>query len=281
MRVPSRRARRSAPFGAQRLTPVSVRTSRMSAAGRPTASLRAHPVRRWATGFSDSTVASRSTMIRAWGNCSNACSESVRSLAMSPKYRRAYFRLQLLQPALQPERPRTQDVLVEAGIADGLAAEPGLEAVEAKPRMVGRRLFRDSPPVVAVAAERLEVEHRLPMQHVVRHQLPLVVARPAEQVVGGGAEPEDHDPRQGLPFMVGEIKAHLVARAKQVDGGLVIGGARQVNLLPLAGVGRQLREGRDIPGSPNPDALLFSQVQVVAGLRFEARPQAVRVDVDP
>src|ERR1700737_2886993 len=195
MRVPSRSARRSAPLGAQRLTPVSVRTSRMSAAGRPTASLRAHPVRRSPTGFNDNTLVSRSTMIRAWGNCSNACSESVRSLAMSPQYRhwRADSRLQLLEPAFQPERPRPKDVLVEADIAGRLAAEAGLEAVEAEPGMVGRRLFRDAPPVVGLATERLEVQHRLPVQQVVRHQLTLAVPRPAEEVVGGRAETEDHD----------------------------------------------------------------------------------------
>src|ERR1700736_2263694 len=131
MRVPSRRARRNAPLGAHRLTPVSVRTSRMSAAGRPTASLRAHPVRRSPTGFNDNTVVSRSTMIRAWGNCSNACSESVRSLAMSSQYRhsRANSRLQLLKPPLQLERTRAQHVLVETDIAERLTPEAGLETV--------------------------------------------------------------------------------------------------------------------------------------------------------
>src|ERR1700682_1025094 len=131
MRVPSRSARRSAPLGAQRLTPVSVRTSRMSAAGRPTASLRAHPVRRSPTGFNDSTVVSRSTMIRAWGNCSNPASESVRSLAMSSQYRhsRAHSRLQLLEPPLQLERTGAQHALVETDIADRLAPEAGLETV--------------------------------------------------------------------------------------------------------------------------------------------------------
>src|SRR5216683_4070283 len=150
MRVPSRRARRSAPLGAQRFTPVSVRTSRMSAAGRPTASLTAHPVRRSPTWFNDSTVVSRSTMIRAWGNCSNACSESVRSLAMSPQYRRAYFRLQLLQPPLQFQGARPQDALVEADVADRLATKAGLEAIEPEPRVIRGRLFRDPPPVIGV-----------------------------------------------------------------------------------------------------------------------------------
>src|ERR1700724_4572814 len=106
----------------------------MSAAGRPTASLRAHPVRRSPTGFTDSTVVSRSTMIRAWGNCSKACSESVRSLAISPQYRTAHFCLQLLQAPLQFQRARPQHVLVEAGVADRLAAEAGLEPGEPQPR---------------------------------------------------------------------------------------------------------------------------------------------------
>src|ERR1700730_9060308 len=135
MSVRSRKARRSAPLGAHRLTPVSVRTSRMSAAGRPTASLRAHPVRRSPTGVTESNVASRPTMIRSWGHCSNACSESVRSLAMSSQYRHggAYFRLQLLEPSLELERTGAQRALVEADVADRLAAAPGLGSVENGP----------------------------------------------------------------------------------------------------------------------------------------------------
>src|SRR5260370_12312698 len=112
-------------------------------------------------------------MIRAWGNCSKACSESVRSLAMSRQYRRAYFRLQLLQPSLQRERTRTQDVLVQADVPDRLAAEAGLETVETEPRMVRRRLLGDPPPVIRLTAEGLEVEHRLPAQQVIGHELPL------------------------------------------------------------------------------------------------------------
>src|SRR6202171_1172316 len=158
MRVPRRSARRSAPWGAQRLTPVSVRTSRISAAGRPTASLRTHPVRRSPTGFTDSTVVSRSTMIRAWGNCSKACSESVRSLAISPKYRHGgpYFPLQLLQGPLQLERTGAQDGLVDADVAGRSAAQAGLEPVKPEPRMVRCRFLRDPPPVVGIAAEDLE-----------------------------------------------------------------------------------------------------------------------------
>src|SRR5919204_5416378 len=171
MRVPRRSARRSAPLGAQRLTPVSVRTSRMSAAGRPTASPLNQPVSRSATAFKERTVASRSTTTRAWGNCSKACSESVRSLPMSPQYRRAQARFELLQPPLQPQPPGAQPLLVEADIADCLAAEPGLEAVEAEPGMIWRRLFWYAPPVVGVATQRSKVEHGAPVQQVVGHQL--------------------------------------------------------------------------------------------------------------
>src|SRR5438132_4188259 len=167
MRVPRRRARRSAPLGAHRLTPVSVRTSRMSAAGRPIASRCAHPVKRSATEFREMTVASRSTMISAWGNCSNACSESVRSLAMSPQYRAAHVGLQLLQAALKLQGAGAQHVLVETDVADSLAAEAGLEAVEPKPGVVGGRLLRDAPPVIGVAPHRFEIEHGPPVQQVV------------------------------------------------------------------------------------------------------------------
>src|SRR5206468_10724818 len=122
----------------------------MSAAGRPSASPRSHPVRRSATGFRAITVASRSTRMRAWGNCSNACSESVRSLAMSPQYRLANSCLQLLEAPFQLKRARTQHMLIEADVADRLAAEAGLEVVQPKPRMVGFRLVRDLLPVVRV-----------------------------------------------------------------------------------------------------------------------------------
>src|ERR1700674_2858921 len=282
MRVPSRRARRNAPLGAHRLTPVCVRTSRMSAAGRPTASLRAHPVRRSPTGFTESTVASRSTMIRAWGNCSNACSESVRSLAMSSQYRHggAYFRLQLLEPSFELERTGAQNVLVEADVADRLAAEAGLKSVETEPRMVWRGLLRDPPPVVGVAAEGLEVKHRLPVQQVIRHQLPLAVARAAEEVIGGLAQAEDHDPAKRVTLVLREVEPHLVRRAEEVKRRLVISHARQVDALPFAGVGRQAREGRDIARGAHGDTLLLREVQVVAGLRLEARLERVRVEVD-
>src|SRR5689334_8812934 len=101
----------------------------MSAAGRPTASPRAHPVISSATGFKDSTVACRSTRISAWGNCSNACSERVLSLAMSPQYRSAQAPLQLLQARFQRQTPRSQGALVEPDVADGFPAEAGLEAI--------------------------------------------------------------------------------------------------------------------------------------------------------
>src|SRR3982075_1104734 len=207
MLVPRRRARRSAPFGAHRLTPVSVRTSRMSAAGRPAASRCAHPVSRSATEFKEITVASRSTMISAWGNCSKACSESVRSRAMSPQYRAGHFRLQLLQPPLQFQWAGAQHVFIETDVADGLPAEPRLEAVEPEPGVVRCRLFRDAPPVVGVAAQGAEVEHRLPVQEVIRHQLALAIARSAEQVVGGFAEAEYHEPAQNVALVLGEVKA--------------------------------------------------------------------------
>src|ERR1700694_2798921 len=228
MRVPRRSARRSAPLGAQRLTPVSVRTSRISAAGRPTASLRAHPVRRSPTGFTDSTVVSRSTMIRAWGNCSKACSESVRSLAISPKYRHGgpYFPLQLLQPPFQLERTGAQDVLVEADVAHRFAAEASLESVQTEPGMVRCRFLRDPPPVIGVAAEGPEVDHRLPVQQVIRHQLPLAVARPTEEVVGGLPEAEDHDASQGVALVFGEVNPYLVGGTEDVERGLVVGNAR-------------------------------------------------------
>src|SRR6267378_872729 len=282
MRVPILSARRSAPLGAQRLTPVSVRTSRMSAAGRPIASLMAHPVRRSPTAFNDSTVVSRSTRMRAWGNCSNACSESVRSLAISPQYmhRRAYFRLCLLEPPLELERTGPQDVLVEADVADRLAAEPGFETVEAEPRMVRCRFLRDSPPVIGIAAERLEVEHRLPVQQVIRHQLPLAVARAAEEVVGSLAETEDHDAAEGLALVVGEVEPHLVGRAEEVERGPVVGDPRQMDALPLAGLGRQAGEGRDIARGTHGHPLLFRQVEVVAGLRLETGLQRLRIEVD-
>src|ERR1700694_1096130 len=176
MRVPSRRARRSAPFGAQRLTPVSVRTSRMSAAGRPAASRCVHPVRFSATEFREITVASRSTMISAWGNCSQACSSRESSLAMSRKYRAANFRLQLLQAPFQLQRTGAQHMLVEAGIADRLATEAGLEPIEPKPWVVRGRFFRDPPPVIGIAAHRAEIEHGLPVQQVVGHQLAFLIA---------------------------------------------------------------------------------------------------------
>src|ERR1700674_1366777 len=164
MRVPRRRAARSAPLGAHRLTPVSVRTPRMSPAGRPAASRCAHPVKCSATEFKEMTAASRSTMIRAWGNCAKACSESVRSLAMSPQYRTAHFRLQLLQAPLQFQWAGAQHVLVKAGVADRLAAEAGLEPIEPEPRVVLGRLFRDPPPVIGIATHRAEIEHGLPVQ---------------------------------------------------------------------------------------------------------------------
>src|ERR1700731_1355995 len=169
MRVPRRRARRSAPLGAHRLTPVSVRTSRMSAAGRPAASRCAHPVRRSATSFRVITVASRSTMTSAWGNCSKACSESVRSLAMSPQYRAANFRLQLLQSPFQLQWAGAQRMLVEADVASRLAAEAGLEPIEPKPWVVRGRFFWDPPPVIRIAAHGAEIEYGLPVQQVVGH----------------------------------------------------------------------------------------------------------------
>src|ERR1700737_4352415 len=282
MRVPSRNARRSAPLGAHRLTPVSVRTSRMSAAGRPTASLRAHPVRRSPTGFTDSTVVSRSTMIRAWGNCSKACSESVRSLAISPKYRHggAYFPLQLLQPPLQLERTGSQDVLVEAEVADRFTAESGLESVQTEPRMVRCRFLRDPPPVIGVAAEGPEIEHRLPVQQVVRHQLPLAVARPTKEVVSGLPEAEDHDASKRVAFVLGEVNPNLVGGAEDVERGLVVGDAGEMDPLPLAGVRRQPREGCDIAGSSHRHPLLLREVEVVAGLRLETGLERFRVEVD-
>src|SRR5437899_3981000 len=89
--------------------------------------------------------------------------------------------------------------------------------------MVGRRFLWDPPPVIGIAAERLEVEHGLPVQQVIRHQLALAVARAAEEVVGGLAETEDHDASQGLTLVLGEVESYLVGRAEEVERGLVVG----------------------------------------------------------
>src|ERR1700731_1139846 len=280
MRVPRRRARRSAPLGAHRLTPVSVRTSRMSAAGRPAASRCVHPVRCSATEFREITGASRSTMISAWGNCSKACSESVRSLAMSPQYRAAHFRLQLLQPALQLQWAGAPHVLVEAGVADRLATEAGLEPVEPEPWVVRSRFFRDAPPVIDIAAHSTEIEHGLPVQQVVGDQLALLIAGSAEQVIGGFAEAKDHDPAENVTLVVGEIQPNLVRRPENLEHRLVVGDPRQVHALALAGLGRQLREGGDIARAAHPNALLFGEVQVVPGFRLKAGFQRVRVEID-
>src|ERR1700730_677390 len=277
MRVPRRRARRSAPFGAHRLTPVSVRTSRMSAAGRPAASRCVHPVRRSATSFREMTVASRSTMISAWGNCSKACSESVRSLAMSPQYRSADFRLQLLQAPLQLQWAGAQHVLVEAGVTDRLAAEAGLEPIEPKPWVVRGRFFRDPPPVIGIAAHGAEIEHGLPVQQVVGHQLALLIAGSAKQVVGGFSEAEDHDPAKNVALVVREIQPNLVRRPEDLERRLVVGDSREVKPLPLAGLGGQLREGDDIARAAYPNDLFFGEVQVVPGLWLEAGFQRVRI----
>src|SRR5207248_11681034 len=104
----------------------------------------------------------------------------------SPQYMHwgADFRLQLLKAPFELERNGAQDPLVDADVADRLAAETGLEPVETEPGVVGRRFLRDPPPVVGMAAERFEVEHRLPVQQVIRHQFALAVARAAEEVVG-------------------------------------------------------------------------------------------------
>src|SRR2546427_12503901 len=132
----------------------------------------------------------------------------------------ADFRLQLLEAPLELERNGAQDVLVEADVADRLAAEAGLETIEAEPGVVGRRFLRDPPPVVGIAAESLEVEHRLPVQEVIRHQLALAVARAAEEVVGRLAESEDHDAAQRVAIMLGEVEPYLVGRAEEVERGL-------------------------------------------------------------
>src|SRR5919201_751903 len=168
MRVPSLSARRSAPLGAPRLTPVSVRTSRMSAAGRPTASPRAHPVSLSATGLSETTVACRSTTISAWGNCSNACWERVRSLAMSPQYRSRYAALQLLQARFERVRHRAQNPLIQSDVADGFSPETGFESIQTKPWVVRGGFFGNAPPVVGLASQGAEIQHRLPVQQIVR-----------------------------------------------------------------------------------------------------------------
>src|SRR5438874_7193362 len=122
-------------------------------------------------------------------------------------------RLQLLEAPFELERNGAQDLLVEANVADRLAAETGLEPVETEPGVVGRRFLRDPPPVVGMAAERLEVEHRLPVQQVIRHQLALAVARATEKVVGRLAQAEDHDASEGFALVFREVEAYLVGRA--------------------------------------------------------------------
>ena len=146
--------------------------------------------------------------------------------------------------------------------------------------MIGRRFLRNSPPIVGIAAEGLEVEHRLPVQQVIRHQLALAVARAAEKVVGRLAETEDHDASQGVALVLGKVQPYLVRRAEEVERGLVIGNARQVDALPLAGVGCQAGEGRHVARGAHRHSLFFRQVEVVAGLWLEAGLERFRVEVD-
>src|SRR5207248_4826560 len=70
------------------------------------------------------------------------------------------FRLQLLEAPFELERNGAQDPLVEADVADRLAAETSLETVETEPGVIGRRFLRNPPPIVGIAAEGPEVAHR-------------------------------------------------------------------------------------------------------------------------
>src|SRR2546421_6363640 len=195
----------------------------MSAAGRPPAPPRAHPVSCSAPGFKETTVAWRSTTTKAWGNCSNACCERVRSLAMSPQYRSAYPGLQSLQALFDAVRHRTQHPLVKTDVAHRFPAEAGFEAVEAEPGMVGGRLFRHAPPVITIAAQRAEIEHGAPVKQVVRHQVALHIGRAADEVVGGLAEATDHDAGQHVAVVPGQVETDSVGGAEEIDGRLVEG----------------------------------------------------------
>src|SRR5438067_3519400 len=241
----------------------------MSAAGRPTASPRAHPVSCSATGFKETTVAWRSTTTKAWGNCSNACCERVRSLAMSPQYRSAYPALQSLQALFDAVRHRTQHPLVEADVAHRFAAEAGFEAVEAEPGMVGGRLFRHAPPVITIAAQRAEIEHGAPVKQIVRHQLTLHIGRAAEEVVSGLAEAKDHDAGQHVAVMPGQVEADSIGGAEEVESGLVEGAAGEVDTLTFRGLAGEACEGADILRADHLDSLAFRQVEVVPGFLFE------------
>ena len=80
--------------------------------------------------------------------------------------------------------------------------------------------------------------------------------------------------------MFREVEAYLVGRAEEVERGLVVGDTRQVDALPLAGVGCQAGEGRHIARGAHLNPLLFRQVEVVAGLRLESGLERLRVEVD-
>ena len=105
-------------------------------------------------------------------------------------------------------------MLVEADVADRFPTEAGLEPIEPEPWVVRGRLFRDSPPVIGIATHGTEIEHGLPVQQVVGHQLALAIAGPAEQVIGGFPEAEHHDPAERVALVLGQVQAHLVGGPK-------------------------------------------------------------------
>ena len=112
--------------------------------------------------------------------------------------------------------------------------------------MIRSRLLRDAPPVIGVAAECPKIEHRLPVQQIVGHQLALALGGAPEQVVGRLAEAKDHDAGQQVTLVLRQIEPDLVAPAEQVEGSLVVGGTRQVNPLPFRRLAGEAGEYRYI-----------------------------------
>ena len=146
--------------------------------------------------------------------------------------------------------------------------------------MVGRRFLGDPPPVIGVTAERTEIEHRLPVQQIVGHQLALVVGRPPEEVVGGRPEAKDHDAAQRVTLVLRQVQSHPIAGTKEVDRRLVVGRAGEMDTLALGGIAGEPGKGLHVLAGLDRDALSLRQVQVIARLRFEPRLERLRLQAD-
>ncbi len=140
----------------------------------------------------------------------------------------------------------------------------------------------NAPQIIELTAPCFGPAHRLPLQEISGHALPLFVRGAAIHIVGRLAPGDDQNCRQRAPGVPGQEQSHAVALAEKAPGATIVIEGVDPETGPLAGHAQQPIKVRQVVGGPlrNDDALALGKADVVAGLGLHLSQNIIFVQAE-